>query len=373
MSHARAPFEAEEPPRSTSRPSSKAELRARLQWGLGQRILDATPVGILHLDPEGRIVYANPAATRILGYSVEELVGQPIRTHLQFSGPTPGVDEAMQILPLGEDLCWREDGSSFPIECDSAPLEEDGQVVGSVLTFRDISERRAIDELKDERISIVSHELRTPLTSIRSALGMLGGGLMDAQPAKRDRLLEIAMTNADRLIRLVNDMLDLARLESDRPGLMYVPCDPAELMQHAADGVRALAEAAKITLDVRPVHTHVMGDPDRLLQVLTNLLANAIKFSPPGGATVWMEAEEADGELIIRVRDEGRGIPAQMLEAIFDRFQQVEVGDTREKGGTGLGLAICRSIVTQHNGQIWAESTIGAGTTMCVALPAMGG
>jgi PAS domain S-box-containing protein len=371
MSHARAPLEEEEPPRSVHRPSLKAEVRARLQWGLAQHILEASPVGLLHLDQDGRIAYANQAATDIMGYSLEELLGQPVRTHLQFSGSTPGLDEPMQILPLGEDLCWREDGSSFPIEWESAPLVDDGEINGTVLTFRDISRRRAIEHHKAEQISIVSHELRTPLTSIRSALGMLGGGIMDEQPDKRERLLDIAVSNADRLIRLVNDLLDLERLESDRPGLQYVICSMADLMHQAADGIRALADAHAVRIEVGALEVRVMGDPDRLLQVLTNLLANAIKFSPAGGATVWMEAESANGEVVVRVRDEGRGIPPQMLESIFDRFQQVDSSDARENRGTGLGLAICRSVVTQHNGQIWAESTIGSGTTMCVALPAL--
>jgi signal transduction histidine kinase len=140
-------------------------------------------------------------------------------------------------------------------------------------------------------------------------------------------------------------------------------------MIQATDGVRAMAEQAGVALAVLPRAVPVWGDPDRLLQVLTNLLSNAIKFSPAGGGTVWIEAEESAGELLFRVRDEGRGIPADKLESIFDRFGQVDVSDSREKGGTGLGLAICRSIVKQHDGQIWVESTLGAGTTVCVALP----
>jgi signal transduction histidine kinase len=140
-------------------------------------------------------------------------------------------------------------------------------------------------------------------------------------------------------------------------------------MTQAADGVRALAEQVGVSVEVLPCDTQVPGDPDRLLQVLTNLLSNAIKFSRPGGGSVWLDAEPAPGELVFRVRDEGRGIPADKLETIFEPFTQVEESDARDKGGAGLGLAICRGIVTQHGGQIWAESTFGAGTTMCVALP----
>jgi signal transduction histidine kinase len=145
-------------------------------------------------------------------------------------------------------------------------------------------------------------------------------------------------------------------------------CDVYELMCQAADGIEAVAAEARVSLRVYATSAHLQADPDRLVQVLTNLLANAIKFSP-AGRTVWLDAEEQPHELVLRVRDEGRGIPASQLETIFNRFAQVEVSDAREKGGTGLGLAISRAIVQQHGGQIWAESTLGLGTTMCVAFP----
>jgi PAS domain S-box-containing protein len=330
-----------------------------------QRILDSVPEGIVGLDVEGRITFANPAAAGMMGYTVEELHGQPIRTHMQYSGSSPHVPD----LPLGQESCWREDGTSFPIECETAPVSVAGRVVGSVVTFRDVSRRRAVEQMKDELISVVSHELRTPLTSIRSALGLLDSGVVGAVPEKGQRMLQIAVKNTDRLIRLINDTLDLERVNSGEFRMERVVCDAGELMLQAADGVRALAQQAGVVLDVVPREVRLWGDPDRLLQVLTNLLSNAIKFSPAAGGTVWLEAEESAGEFLFRVRDEGRGIPADKLESIFDRFGQVDVSDAREKGGTGLGLAICRSIVQQHDGQIWAESTIGAGTTVCVALP----
>ncbi|MDQ6672640.1 MAG: ATP-binding protein [Chloroflexota bacterium] len=316
-------------------------------------ILDAAPEGIVGLDLDGRIIFANPAAASMLDHTVEELHGQPFRTHMQLSGSSATVD-------LGDD---------FPIECANAPLSRAGHSVGTVVIFRDISQRRSVEEMKDELISHVSHELRTPLTSIRSALGLLGAGVVGPMPVKAERMLDIAVKNTDRLIRLINDTLDLERVDSAQFRMQRVLCDAAELMTDAADGVRSLADQARVVLDIVPIQAHVWGDPDRLLQVLTNMLSNAIKFSPSAGGTVWIEAEASSGELLIRVRDEGRGIPADKLEFIFDRFGQVQLSDSREKGGSGLGLAICRSIVKQHGGRIWAESTSGAGTTVCVALP----
>ena len=144
----------------------------------------------------------------------------------------------------------------------------------------------------------------------------------------------------------------------------------SRIFSGTADGVRPIAEQAGIAIEVFPSTAEVWGDRDRLIQVFTNLLANAIKFSPPGGGTIWLDAEASLSEVVFRVRDEGRGIPAEKLERIFERFAQVDAGDTRERGGTGLGLSICRAIVNNHGGQIWAESTPGVGTTMCVALPA---
>jgi len=375
MSHARAPHGDELPdPGLSIRPFLLRPAVGPRAPDLSDRILDAARDGIIYLDAQGRIEFANPAAAQILGYSVEELLGQPIRTHLQFAVPRPGMDDiVLQTPPLDEDVCWREDGSSFPIECETATVCDDGRLTGTVITFRDISQRRAVEQLKDERISIVSHELRTPLTSIHSALGLLVGGVLETQPNLGRRMLEIAATNTERLIRLVNDMLDLERLESGNAAMRRIKCDTAVLLHEAANGVGALADDAGVSMDIRAAAAFVCGDPDRLVQVFTNLLSNAIKFSPQGGATVWVESEVLEGELIIRVRDEGRGIPAQMLESIFDRFKQVEENDAREKGGSGLGLAICRGIVLQHDGQIWAESTVGAGTTMCVALPCFDG
>jgi signal transduction histidine kinase len=321
------------------------------------RILDSAHDGIICLDLHQRITFANRAATGMLGYELPDLTGQPVHTHL------PASD-----VPA-EKMAWRADGTSFPIESHTAPLDEDGSTGGSVLTFRDLTRSRAADELKNEIVSLVSHELRTPLTSIRSSLGLLSGGFLGPMPDKGQRMLEIAVTNTDRLIRLINDILDLERVESGDVRMRRDVCVATELLTQAAEAVRGMAERAGVDLDLRSGPGSVRGDADRLVQVLTNLLSNAIKFSPAGG-TIWLEAEQSTGELMFRVRDAGRGIPEDKLESVFDRFGQVDPGDARDKGGTGLGLTISRSIVKQHDGQIWAESTLGAGTTMCVALPA---
>ena len=241
-----------------------------------------------------------------------------------------------------------------------------------------ITQHAELDTIKDEFISTVSHELRTPLTSIRGALGLLSGGLMGALDPKAQNLLRIAVTNTDRLIRLINDILDLERMQSGRAPLQVRRCSLDDLAQQAVETMTALADTAQVKLDiVRPPHSdqapaYFDGDPDRILQVLTNLLSNAIKFSPPA-SVITVSVAVAQDALTLRVADQGRGIPADKLDSVFDRFGQVEASDARQKGGTGLGLAICRTIVAQHNGHIWAESNEqqgrGPGASLLVTLP----
>ncbi len=279
---------------------------------------------------------------------------------------------------------------------------------------REIEEQRrqrvALDAIKDQLIANVSHELRTPLTSIRGALGLLTAGLSGSLDPRGQHLLRIALTNTERLIRLVNDILDLERMESGQATLHFCRCSLVSLVEQAIETISPTAEAAGLRLSLtvaaglppasmpRPAfnlpHTpaadrddrrrsHSSGsrvdssvpeqaffdaDPDRILQVLTNLLANAIKFSPPD-TSVEVHLTTAPGVLHLRVADQGRGIPEDKLEAIFDRFQQVESTDARQKGGTGLGLAICRTIVQQHGGTIWAERNLPRGARFCVDLP----
>ncbi|MGD0445227.1 MAG: response regulator [Edaphobacter sp.] len=240
-----------------------------------------------------------------------------------------------------------------------------------------LNQRSELDTLKDEFISTVSHELRTPLTSIRGALGLLSSGIIGDVDAKALNLLRIAVTNTDRLIRLINDILDLERMESGRAPLQIRRCSLRDLAQQAIDTMTPMADASSVHLVLEPstvaqaAYPEALffdGDADRILQVVTNLLSNAIKFSPVA-STVRIHTEATSDSILLKVVDEGRGIPTDKLDTIFDRFQQIEPSDARQKGGTGLGLAICRSIVQQHSGSIWAQRNLGLGTTLYVMLP----
>ena len=235
-----------------------------------------------------------------------------------------------------------------------------------------LAQRSTLDTVKDEFISTVSHELRTPLTSIRGALGLLNSGMLGQIDAKAQNLLRIASSNTERLIRLIGDILDLERMESGRAPLNLRRCSIAELAREAIDTIAPMADGAAIRIELVSTAprdaNYLDADPDRILQVITNLLSNAIKFSP-AGSVVSVQIVSEINSLLLKVVDQGRGIPADKLEAIFDRFQQVESADASKKGGTGLGLAICRSIVQQHGGAIWAQANRSTpGTTLWVQL-----
>jgi signal transduction histidine kinase/DNA-binding response OmpR family regulator len=232
--------------------------------------------------------------------------------------------------------------------------------------------RSDLESVKDEFISTVSHELRTPLTSIRGALGLLSAGLLGNVEPKAQNLLRIAASNTERLIRLINDILDLERMDSGRAPLTLRRCSMYDLAHEAVDTMNTMADSAGITIDLTSNaprdSIYFDADSDRILQVLTNLLSNAFKFSP-AGSTVAIQIDSNPNSLLLRVMDRGRGIPADKLDAVFDRFQQVESADASKKGGAGLGLAICRSIIQQHGGAIWAQpNRDGVGTTLWVQL-----
>jgi PAS domain S-box-containing protein len=337
-------------------------------------ILNSVADGIVGVDSSNRIAFANPAAARMLECNESELIG--LRVHELLHPPIAGCDSscltrrAFQTAEgaSGQDVYFRGKGRSFPVEFSLMPMVEEGASVGSVLSFRDISQRYALDHMKDEFISTVSHELRTPLTSIRGALGLLSAGLLGDVSEKATSLLRIAVANSDRLVRLINDILDLERMTSGRAPLTFRRLSLDDLVRQAIETMQPVAGAEEVYLASDCNSVFVEADSDRLTQVLTNLLSNAIKFSPHH-STVRVAAVRASDGVTVSVIDEGRGVPADKLESIFDRFQQVDASDSRQKGGTGLGLAICRTIVQQHGGRIWAEQNNSRGAIFRFFLP----
>ncbi len=356
-----------------TRERERAEELSRQQ----EILLGSVADGICGVDRNGLVRFANPAAARLLGARPQNLIGKPV--HQLVHGSAPPDKKCPEDCPLrrasgqrksvtGEGTIFRSNGTGFPAEFFLNPILDQGRFSGSVLSFRDISQRYALDRMKDEFVSTVSHELRTPLTSIRGALGLLSSGMLGVINEKAANLLRIALSNSERLVRLINDILDLERTQSGREPLTFKPIQLGEIVRQAIDGVQPMADEAGVLLIHDKTQVEVMADPDRLLQVITNLLSNAIKFSPANSAISVMLRSGASG-VTLSVIDQGRGIPADKLEAIFGRFQQVDASDSRQKGGSGLGLAICRAIVLQHSGRIWAERNPVRGSTFRVFLP----
>ena len=370
-----------------------------------RRAFDNAPIGMALVAPRtGRFLRVNRELQQILGYSEAEL--------LQFS-----FEDITHTDDLKADLEGQQQlitGQIRQYQTQKRYLHKQGQVVHVLLSSSmvcdqfdnplhfvthvlDISERYRIDRMKDEFVSIVSHELRTPLTAIRGSLGILETGVLNDDPEQMKALLKIASNNSERLVRLVNDILDLERLESGKTDLVMQVCTVSAVIQDAVEAVTAIADAAGVTLSVSQIETHLYAAPDAIVQTLTNLLSNAIKFSDPG-STVWITAEPLVESVVnpdvdptpepsagtsvhrditywpatywqFSVRDQGRGIPADKQEMIFERFQQIDVSDARQKGGTGLGLAICQSIIRQHQGRIWVESELGQGSVFYFTVP----
>ncbi|NET57110.1 MAG: response regulator [Symploca sp. SIO2E6] len=355
---------------------------------------DSAPVLLWISDTNGQCTFFNHSWLEFTGKTLEQEVG---------NGWTQGVHpEDWQLVQdiyqsAGENrqdfqreyrLRHTDGEYRWVLDQGTPRFLPNGSFAGYIGSVLDISDRREVERLKDEFISVVSHELRTPLTSILGALDLLASGTLYNQPEQSQRMLKIAANNADRLVRLINDILDIERIESGRVTMTKQMCHVEQLINAAVDVITNMAQTAEISLSVSPLSAKLWVDPDRIIQVLTNLLSNAIKFSPHG-STVWLTAqlinsqsssipenlqqitEDQQPTVLFQVRDQGRGIPADKIETIFGRFQQVDASDSRKKGGTGLGLAVCRSIVQHHEGQIWAQSSLGQGSTFSFTLPAL--
>jgi PAS domain S-box-containing protein len=362
----------------------RAEERLSALTRQSNSILDSVGDGIFGMDLEGLATVCNPAAAQMLGYRPDEIpteiLGHDIHSLMHHTRPDgsaypaedcPILNSARELRPIrvGTDVFWRKDGTCFPVEYVACPILNNGAATGIVVAFTDTTERHALDRMKDEFVSTVSHELRTPLTSMRASLGLIASGALQSRPEKTKQMLNLAIGNTDRLVNLVNDILELERIGSGKAELHYCEVDANDLLHRAADLLSGTAAKSGIHFTFGEPGVHLWVDADRILQTLTNLLSNAIKFSLPEGEIHMAAFHSAPGEATMEVRDYGRGIPADKLEHIFGRFQQVDASDSRVMGGTGLGLAICRSIVAQHGGRIWAESEIGRGARFLFTLP----
>jgi two-component system, OmpR family, sensor histidine kinase VicK len=361
-----------------TQPENRVATSSSASEVFGRRVGD----GIYGMDMDGKFSFINPAAARILGYTSEEMQGKDIHELIHHSH-ADGTEHSKANCPIllglrrreevriREDVFWRKDGTTVPVEYIASPLIDEGAIAGMVVAFQDVSERRRLEKMKDEFISTVSHELRTPLTSLRASLGLISSGSLDQRPEKRRQMLEVAIGNCDRLVRLVNDILDFDRVENGGMTLHRENLKAGDLLRRAADVEHEAAFKAQIRFRFDSLAGLMVNvDQERILRVLSELVSNAIKFSPPE-TIIKLAAHAAENdEVCITVEDRGRGIAQDKLDVVFERFQQGDASDSRALGGTGLGLAICRRIVEQHGGRIWVESEPGKGSRFLFTLPA---
>lgn len=331
------------------------------------------PIGLVIINERGSIELTNTSIDRMFGRNLKELNGKSIAT--LFSRPA-----AISESDFADDLIektqhhskefdgLRATGDPLPLE---VSLNEFKTLEGKrfLALLVDVTERHEIERLKQQFISMVSHELRSPLNSVLGFLEMLPEGVYgNLNDQGRDKTA-VAERNITRLMKLINDLLDIDKLEAGRLIMEMADAELMPILQRSAGAVRALADKSNITIDVPHTGAVVTADGDRLVQVVVNLFANAIKFSPPNStirASVKLEGEWYE----VRVTDQGRGIPAKDKDRIFEKFQQVQAGDSRKLGGTGLGLAICKAIVEQHGGATGVESEEGKGSTFWFKIPA---
>ncbi|HEY6254399.1 MAG TPA: PAS domain S-box protein [Xanthobacteraceae bacterium] len=342
--------------------------------------VESAPCGMVMTNRRGEIVMVNTEIERLFGHSRDELIGRPVDILV----PTRLRNQHARLrddfirhpkthrMGAGRDLFGRRrDGTEFPVEVVLNPIHTGERllVLGVIV---DISERKRLERLKDEFVSTVSHELRTPLTSISGSLGLLIGGAAGKLPDSAARLLAIAQSNSQRLVRLINDILDIEKMESSQIVFNFKPIEALTLVEQTIEGNRGFADGygVRVRLDPSSASGQVHGDPDRLAQVITNLLSNAIKFSPPGGEVV-VAVEKRDDTIRISVRDHGPGIPPEFKEHIFEKFAQADATDARQKGGTGLGLSIVKEIVTRLGGEVGFDDAPGGGTVFFVDLPGL--
>lgn len=335
--------------------------------------------GLITIDGKGTIASFNPAASKIFGYSVDEVMGRNIKMLM----PEPYTSEhdgylhnylttsEKKIIGIGREVVGqRKGGSTFPMELSVSEMEINGERIFTGIV-RDITERKKVEQMKSEFISTVSHELRTPLTSIRGALGLVLGKAADQLPEKMFKMLQMANRNSERLTLLINDILDLEKIESGRLEFEFKSVDLVTLAQQAVADNEGYAHQHQVNLqlDTDLAQALVTGDSHRLLQVFANLISNAIKYSPENDS-VEISVSSSETGYRVAVRDHGSGIPEEFHSRIFQRFAQADSSDTREKGGTGLGLSITKAIVERHDGQIDYDTEVSKGTVFYFDLPA---
>ena len=351
------------------------DARARIE-----AIVNSATSAIILVDEHGTIIRANLATQNLFGYPPTALKHKKLSVLAHDSYVDSLFDgEGETIGKPREILAQRQDGKTFPAEVSVSNVRTSGKGHLFVVMLTDLSERKRyedienqlkLERIKGEFVSTVSHELRTPLTSITGSLALLRSDRLGAMPANAKPLVNIAYSNSERLMRLINDILDMEKIKSGTLSFAFEELDVAMLLYEAARANAAYAEQLDVKLRVTrmPQGILIMGDPDRMAQALANLISTAAKYSPKGG-TVTLSADRKNGWVRICVADKGEGIPESFRDRIFSRFAQADSTDARQKGGSGLGLSITKAIAEAHSGKVGFTTAIGKGTTFFIDLP----
>lgn len=340
-------------------------------------VLDTVGAIIVVLDTAGRIVRFNRAGEQITGYSSAEVKGSVLWDLLMPPEELDDVKAVFEDLKSGQFPIYHENNwvgksgkQTLIAWANTVLMDAGGQPEYIIGTGLDITERKKIEKMKDEFISTVSHELRTPLTSIHGALGLINSGVTGEFSAQAKTMLDIAHKNSQRLIHLINDILDIEKIESGRMEFRMKPLKLSRIIEHALEANTAYGEqfGIRFAFENTLPEAEVYADSNRLMQLMTNLLSNAAKFSQAGDV-VSVSMLRHNNSIRVSVLDHGPGIPEEFHNKIFQRFAQADASDSRQKGGTGLGLSISKAIVERHNGQIGFNTKAGAGTTLYFDLP----
>lgn len=337
--------------------------------------------GLITIDGKGIVSSFNPAAVKIFGYQPNEVIGKNIKMlmpepyHSEHDGYLNNYHKTSKkkIIGLGREVDGQhKDGHTFPMDLAVSEMMVNEKKLYTGLV-RDISERKQMDKMKNEFISTVSHELRTPLTSIRGSLGLIAGGAVGDLPEQAEEMLNIATNNTERLLLLINDILDIQKIESGQMAFKFRDMEIISFLKQslADNAVYGKQHGVKFVLAKELTPTHVYADNDRMMQVMANLLSNAAKFSPKNDTVEINVALHHGDSVRISITDHGPGIPEKFQSKLFDKFTQSDSSDARQKGGTGLGLSISKIIVEKHGGRIGFVSREGIGTTFYMELPTL--